>query len=250
MSLAAAYMFGRNQGLVIPLADFLAAYKFENNYNDSAGSNNGTGTGTAFSTVEKIAGTYSALFDYTTTPDYITIPYSTDFDFSAVTNSKPFSISMWVYMTEDKDSWFINKRDQALDQEFQISYFGGDFRFQIFDAQRRIDTGNNSQIQSFLTPLTSVVGRWINLVGVFNGVTDCKLYVDKVAGSAAVNTNSFAKIKNYNQNIVLGTTAWEIPATIRSFKGYMDEVYIYNKELTTDQVTYVYDKGIAGESLI
>ena len=241
-------------GLVTPIepADIISAYKFENNFIDSKGTNSGTGTGVTFNNSIKIAGSESAEFAWTTTPDYVTIPYSTDFDFSAVTNSKPFSISMWVYMTEDKSSWFINKRDLENDQEFQLLYSSGDFVFVVFDAQRRIDTGINSDIRSSLTASTSVVGRWINLVGVFDGVTDCKLYVDKVAGSSAVNTNSFAKIKNYNQNIVLGTTAWEIPAgtTTRSFKGYMDETYIYNKTLTTGQITYLYDKGIAGQSLI
>tara|TARA_R110000824_G_scaffold328490_1_gene515365 strand:+ start:21 stop:767 length:747 start_codon:yes stop_codon:yes gene_type:complete len=248
MSLAAAYMFGRKQGLVIPLADFLAGYKFENNYNDSAKTNNGTGTGTTFSTVQKIAGTYSALFN-SANPDYVNFPYSADFDFSAVTNSKPFSISMWVYFTADQDSWLISARDVSNEGEFQLNYVSGTFQFTVFDQQRRIDTGSFSFIQSTLTPATSVVGRWINLAGVFDGVTDCILYVDNVAGSAAVNTNSFAKIKNYTQTIKLGVTPWDI-VTFRSFKGYMDETYIYNKELTTNEITYVYDKGIAGQSLI
>ena len=157
---------------------------------------------------------------------------------------------MWVYMTENKNSWFINKRAVSEDQEYQLIYVNGAFSFLISDAQREIDTGLPSFIRSNFTPSTSVVGRWIHLVGTYDGVTDCKIYVDKVAGSVAANQNSFAKIKNYNQITVLGTSAWEIPATDKSLKGYMDEVYIINKELTTDQITYIYDKGIASESLI
>ena len=239
-------------GLVstIEPADIISAYKFENNFIDSKGTNSGTGTGVTFNNSIKIAGSESAEFAWTTTPDYVTIPYSTDFDFSAVTNSKPFSISMWVYMTEDKDSWFINKRDVDTNGEFQLSYIGGFFDFVVFDEQRRIDTGNVSIIRSSLTPSTSVVGRWINLVATYDGVTDCRIYVDNVAGSASVNTNSFAKIKNYNQNIRLGNGGFSLGSNNLAFKGYMDETYIYNKALTTGQITYLYDKGIAGQSLI
>tara|TARA_R110000850_G_scaffold101271_1_gene209515 strand:+ start:1948 stop:2700 length:753 start_codon:yes stop_codon:yes gene_type:complete len=250
MSLAAAYMFGRKQGLVIPLADFLAAYKFENNYNDSAKTNNATGTGTAFSTVQKIAGTYSALFDYTTTPDYVNIPYSTDFDFSAVTNSKPFTFSMWVYFTAEKNVFFINKRDTPTQLEFQISYTSGVLSFIVFDGQRREDTGSASFIRSDFIPSTSFVGRWINIVGTYDGVTDCKIHVDKVDGSVAANTNSFAKIKNYIQPTVIGAASFDLGNTNFGFKGYIDEAYIFKKELTTEEITYVYDKGIAGQSLI
>ena len=249
MSLAAAYMFGRKQGLVIPLADFLAAYKFENNFLDSAGNNDGTGTGTAFNSSIKKAGAFSSEFAWTTTPDYVTIPYisaSDDFNFSG---NKPFSISMWFYPTEDKNFFLINKRQTSFQPdigEFRLLYNNNELALDLFDV------GNSPTgiLRGSLTGVSVNLNQWNNVVATTNGVDQVHIYFKGLKSTNIQVFNTFNSINSFAQPVIIGARAFQLTNTAFGFKGYIDESYVFNKELTDAQALYIRNKGIASESLI
>lgn len=237
-------------GDAVDAINFISAYNYDGNYTDRVNGYNAT----AFNSADIQDFAPEFINDYarfrSALKSYISIPYNSDFDFSATTNSKPFTISMWVYFETDKSSWFFNKRDTTQKSEIQLFYFNGDFRIQIFDAQRIIDTGSNSFIQSTFTPQTSVLNRWIHLVAAFDGQQFCQLYVDKVAATDFTNTNSFQKIKNFNQPIVKGNAAFNSNNSTLALNGRIDEDYLCNNYWTQENVNWAYKKGINGNQLI
>jgi hypothetical protein len=240
--------FGSRERSSVVLTDMISYYAFEDDFNDSVGNNDAINNAVNFS-LPKVGLKSGRFITNQTTTAYLTIPYSTDFDFSNVTNSKPFSVSAWVYITEDKDGWIVNKRDSTSTNEFQLAYRLGSFQFAIFDQDKTDSTGVNTFIRSIFTPQTSVLNRWINVVGVFDGVNDCKIYVNNQEGSIAEDVNGFEKIKNFNQTVKIGAAGFDI-GILLAFKGRIDEVYIFNKALNTSQVATVYNKGVNSQSLI
>lgn len=249
--------FGNRDFIPVDASNFISAYNYDGNFVDRLNGYNAT----AFNSADIQDFSPEFINDFASfrsdLKSYISIPYNSDFDFSNTNHpvtdaprSKPFTISMWVYITTDKNSWFFNKRSVANDAEIQLNYSSGVLRFTVYDAQRRIDTGSSAVISSTLTPQTSVLNRWIHLVGAFDGAQFCQLYVDKEAATDFILTNGFQKIKNFNQPLVKGNAGFFLSSSSLALDGRIDEDYLCNNYWTQENVDWAYDKGVNGNQLI
>jgi hypothetical protein len=235
---------------IIPLDKLFTYYRFDNNFLDQRAANNASGTNVAFQTSPKRAGTHSAKFNSGTgNPSYGTIPYSTDFDFGNGTNDRPFSISFWIYPTTENDfNFFISKRDQADNAEFQISYGSTDgYRFLIFNDDRP-----SGGVTRFLTAANTAaynLNTWQMVTATYDGNLGINIYVNEAATTSVVNTNSFTIMKTYPQDITIGLAGFTTNSNF-AFKGNMDCLGFWNAKLTPDQIGLMYQKGLNNLELI
>ena len=243
-------VFSAASAEIIPLDKLFSYYRFDNNFLDQRTANNASGTNVAFQTSPKRAGTHSAKFDSVSSPSYATIPYSSDFDFGNGTTDRAFSISFWIYPTaENSLNFFINKREQAYNAEFQISYDSTDgYRFLIANDER--PTGGAVRFLSALNTAAYTINTWQMVTATYDGNLGINIYVNEAATTSVVNTNSFTVIKTYPQDITIGVAGWTKLNSGLSYKGNMDCLGFWNAELTPEQIGLMYQKGVNNLELI
>jgi hypothetical protein len=198
-----------NNGLV-------SYYKFDGDANDSVGSNDGTVSGATQTSSGKINQAYS--FDGNN--DYIT--YGDILNSTFITNT--FSISCWVYITDytDGDGYhgmIINKwhTSDSSDNAF-ILYCDGSWN-------------TNGADTAFTQPS---LNTWHHIVVTMDGGT-AKIYLD---GSLdATGTGHDCNTTTYPLRIGnLWNNAYD-------FTGTIDEVGIWSRALTSQEVSELYNSG-------
>jgi len=244
-------VFSAASAEIIPLDKLFSYYRFDNNFLDQRSANNASGTNVAFQTSPKRAGTHSAKFDSVyPSPSYATIPYSTDFDFGDGTTDRAFSISFWIYPTAENDlNFFITKREQADNAEFQISYNSTDgYRFLIFNDER--PTGGALRKLTAFNTAAYNLNTWQMVTATYDGNLGINIYVNEAATTSVINDNSFTIMKTYPQDITIGVAGWTKLNSGLSYKGNMDCLGFWNAELTPEQIGLMYQKGLNNLELI
>ena len=200
--------------------NLISYYKLESNSNDSVWANNGTDTSVSYGT-GKIwnAGSFNG-----TTSNILA-------NTSDIFGTSPVSISCWVNCTSfpalTSPLTFIEATVDAgtNDKTIRISSTGNT-QFFIFDWVWKI-----AQYDTIITSLNT----WYHIVGTYDGAT-VKVYVNWVIwGTTATATGSF----NFTTPKLAfsSTTGW---ATNR-FNGSIDEVGIWNRAITTTEITQLYN---------
>lgn len=216
------YNGGLNQQWQFVLADpavsgsLLAHYAFEGNANDSAGSNNGSTTGSPAYTTGQIG----QAIDLDGANDYVTLP-------SGVASSADITIAAWVNWDGGGD-WqrifdFGNDTDSYL---FLTPATGGEMRFAI-------TTGSNTEEQLLATD-SLPTGEWHHVAVTLDGNTGV-MYIDgapRVAGQILLNPSDINPVNNY-----IGQSQWPDPL----FNGRIDDFRIYDYALSSSQILALVD---------
>jgi hypothetical protein len=199
-------------------SDMLAWYKFDGNLNDSSGNGKDLtgGTGTSF-VDDSVVGTKSISF-----PNTAVQGLSSTVDLSA---NKSFSVSAWTYRNTN------GTPDQILttpgvNAHHKVLYFGyssnNNFTFAF--------VGNDLDTESF----SNDIGKWNNWIGTYDSSSRKRnIYKNGtlVANDVAIADSDF----NTNINIGISNGAF--------FNGKLDDVRIYNRALTPDEIYTLYAKG-------
>ncbi len=194
-------------------------YKFENNANDSIGSNHGTVTGT----VTYPAGKIGQAIDLDGTEDYVTLP-------AGLVNTDDITISAWVNW-DGGGIWqrifdFGNGTSQYM--FLSPSSYSNTLRFAITTA------GNGAEQRLDTTQLTA--GQWVHVAVTLDGDVG-KLYV----GGQLKNTNSSMSLNPSDFNPALnyiGDSQWSDDPL---FDGSIDDFRIYNYALSPDDIAMLAD---------
>jgi len=210
-------------------------------FTDSAGSNNGTSTTLPTSALVRsdlqFESPYSNFsLDFDGTGNYIDCG-----TISSIPSATELSVSFWANTNSTSQNQVVFG-DNSSTPIFSFEYWGSNNRMYF-------EYGSN--LYAYLT-LTSVVtaGSWHNVVLVYNasGASDTdkiKIYVDGVDKSSSMSYNGtipsslsasigdfwIGNGQNYNQ----------------PFNGKLDEVAIFNKELTPAEVYQIYNNGLASD---
>ena len=196
-------------------------YKEDGNWSDATGVNDGTNSGSIYTSSGMINGAYS--FDGTN--DYV----STTLQITSV----PVSLSVWI------------KTSASV---FQIIYATGyaasgyniGIRLYI-DATGHIGF-SGSGADDIRTTTAYNDGNWYHVVGTMDSSSLSKLYVDgSYYGSLSDNTPTDT---NY---LYIGAYPTGYGSTNR-FNGVIDEVAIFDYALSTSDVSYLYNSGIPGSA--
>ena len=207
-SLSIGYICEKEAGKVI------AHYKFENNVQDSSGNNyHGTNNGATFS-AGKVGQALSLDGN-----DYVEVPSSSGLDVG-----QDYSIALWINPSS-LVTW------QALFERGSSTYS----RILLWLNNDEITIGTNSYWSS--TNANLQVNNWYHIAAVHSGSTDTeKIYLNGNLISTATGKTS--------DSLNTGNLRIGRPSVYSSgyyYSGKIDEVYFYNKALSSQEVLNLYN---------
>lgn len=223
LNAVAGVLGGTSQSSVDPL---VSNWKFENNGNDSQGSNTATAqNGATYTSGAGINNNYTATLDGTN--DYFTVS-----DNSSLKGMSEITCSVWIKLNSIPAG-----NCQILDKNgsyrINLNSYGG--------VHFVVATTNNSWYSTGTTATSATgmitTGKWYHIVGVYDG-KHVFLYINGVrVGSGAQDISGNITSNIYGLNLGKSVDA-------NYLNGSLDEVEIYNTGLNADQVTSLYNSYI------
>lgn len=173
---------------------------------------------------------YSMNFDGSS--DYIDLGDSDDLSFGNSSTDSPFSISMWGNITNGINFRGVQKISGSTYEYRFNTLTNGVVRLNLYDSNASnfigVDGGS----------LTSYTGQWIHLVATYDGSSSsagCKIYLN---GSPLSTTTSEAGNYTAMHNTIAPVEIGRLISTYTD--GKIDEVSIFNVELTAQEVQSIY----------
>ncbi|MEU7174586.1 LamG-like jellyroll fold domain-containing protein [Micromonospora tulbaghiae] len=147
-----------------------------------------------------------------------------------LSNTSSYTVAAWVRIKDKSVNRTAVSKDGTSASGFFLNYVAAEDRW----AFSRVTSDSTSAIPVRATSNTAAVaGRWTHLVGVYDTTSSkMKLYVDGVLQSTTAATGGWNATGNY----VIGRAKWAGAAS-NIWDGEIDDVRIYGKALTNDQVT-------------
>ena len=227
----------------------LSLHQFESDLTDSYASYNATAVNTPTYPTGKVG---NAIF---TDPlaagreDGAYIPDNDVFTIGPSGVDEPFSVSCWVNDNGSGDvrGWLVNKRgDNATTKtEWQLVYFDDGFYFELYDGSTTNRIG-----RSTTTTLTG--STWFHVVATYDGsesASGINIYVDGVDDDDAdSNAGTYSGSANTTADVYIGLFGLGTSST-NGWDGYIDEVHIWNRELSATEVSDIYDIENAGNHI-
>jgi len=210
--------------LCVPVPSGLVGWwQAEGNTLNGADTNHGTWVGNA----TYAAGRVGQAFNFDGGNSYVSMPSSSSINFSG---SMPMTIETWVYRTGNASTMHIvGKRNgcQLSDIQYQLA-------FDPTGGLEFVSNGGNFWVNTYRQlPLNT----WQHLAVTYDGTT-AVIYIDGqsvASGSGSLGAALSAPLKIGN--------AGECTA----FAGLIDEVSIYNRALTTNEIQSIYNAGTSGK---
>lgn len=205
----------------------VAYYTFNGDANDQSGNlNNGVVYGATLAADR--FGTANRAYAFNGSSNYIMVPNSTTLNL----NTSTMTISYWMYWSNNDPNYIgISKGgvNQYAGYELNLrgSYNGDNGYFSFSQANSSLNlAGANAYRNS-----------WVHLVGTFDNGT-ARLYINGALVSA---TNlSYSYTSQCTNNLYIGTrdpgNQW-----IGFLNGYMDDIRIYNRTLSSTEVSNLYN---------
>ena len=222
----------------LPLENLVGYWNLDRNLSTqkdlSGNGNDGTVYGATFNSSGKLGGAY----EFDNKNDYITVPYAE--------NLTEFTISMWI---TPKALQFYGNHSGF----FSPINGGGQNKFDLIETE---DGDGSVSVQfrndTSITHTTSAtanynikVGRTDFLVLNYNK-TSWNFYVNGQLNGTQALSIDYQNIE-FIFNHSIGRDFWNV-RQYNSFNGSIDEVMIFNKSLTTDEVSNLYYRGLVNHT--
>jgi hypothetical protein len=225
----------------IPTQDLSGWYPFNGNPNDESGNgNNGIDSGATLTT-DRFGSTNSAYY-FNGINNYINCGTSTQLSMNQTTE---LSVSVWIYISD------------TLTPSYARAIFGKALIYNPSMTNFYAGVYGNSQLDSFTVrhtdgvPLSTVLentnnfyNQWINYVFVFKtGINNSKLY--RNGQLVAFNTQDYNPIHTTSEFRIGGFEVGGLLDPI-FFWGKIDDVGIWNRELTPNEIMNIYTGQTVG----
>ena len=177
----------------------------------------------------KIGGAY----EFDGANDFIEVTHHT-----SLTPTTNLTVSAWINANEwEANYWegvIVSKNDWASGANGYVLRTGdsGKLSFNIGDGSDWYDSVTTSIMST---------STWYHVVGVFNG-TACITYINGVERDVEAFSSITINPSSYNLNVGRGN--YDTPN--RLFNGSIDEVQIYNRSLSAQQISALYSAGNIG----
>ena len=191
--------------------------------NDAVGTNHGTLMNGCSFTTGKInkAFTFDGVNDYVQLPTNI-LKKTGDFSFSVWVNANALSGNRAIFGTYFYDGTTYGWRLDFVNSSMTFGIFGS--------SQVNLGLGG-----------TFNTGQWYHIVVTRKASTGTKIYVNgtlNVSNTSTINPNYAT-----TQYTTLGATQYQPSTTTYYFNGKIDAVNVWDKELTSTEVTELYNSG-------
>jgi hypothetical protein len=202
--------------------DLLAYYTADNTPNDALGTYNGTLTnGATYGT-----GIINNGFSLDGVNDYVDFGNNLDND---GTNSVSFSC--WVYITSVSSFQSIISKMVSDITGYKIYYSGGYIYFRISQNNTNAVIKRNDTILSGNT--------WYHVVVTYDGsktAAGVNIYIDDSLATSTISKDTFTGSSANAGNLTIASTT-------NPLGGIIDELGIWNRELSASEVTELYNSG-------
>ena len=221
------YSFNFNHGVIAssgggsnPLWDnLLAYYTADNTPNDSVGAANFTlNNGATYGT-----GIINQGFDFDGVNDYAN--HTTD-----VGVTDDFTISTWVY-----------RDTTATSSVFETANFGsaGSFSLTLQGGSIVVYAHNGSSYISQFAGVGITLSTWTHIAFTFNNTTKLvDIYIDGVLSNGSTPTFTSVTSSDFANGMIIGRRLG-----FQYFNGLTDELGVWNRILTSGEVTELYNSG-------
>ncbi len=206
----------------IPRNGLVAEYLFSGNANDTSGNgNNGTVNGATLTTDR--LGNANKAYDFNSgNEDYIDCGNGSCLNFD-----NQITVSIWMYPNA-YGVRLIGKSDNDLSAGWLIDLLNGNQKLKV----------TIQPSQNLFTPTSLALNTWYHIAYTYNktdGLT--KLYVN---GNLVNQTNFTSGSIYYNTKLTIGTFT---SSGISYFNGFEDDVRIYNRILSDNEIQALYHEG-------
>tara|TARA_R110000782_G_C14670199_1_gene398901 strand:+ start:18 stop:761 length:744 start_codon:yes stop_codon:yes gene_type:complete len=230
------------------VTNLIASYSFDTDFSDYTGNNNLTANGQVLAGVT--GGKVSDCAELDGSADYAIASDSDDFSFTNGVNDLPFSVAFWVNFdsyASNQGAWMLSKRDTSTNEEYQIIFFGGFIRVDLFSQG-----GNGSRIAGG-TAFSSNIGNWQHFTITYDGsqaFSGLNVYENGVSQTLTdISSGTYLGMANGSQPINIGSRSWS-PSS-GEFNGKLDEFHVWkNRKLTSSEVLNMYNTENAGNSIL
>ena len=180
------------------------------------------------------------------------------FTFGNGTSDSPFSIGAWVYLSSWKGiksgtaylSYLCVKRYNATNgHEYQL-YFNFDTVAVTYQVRCVLYSSQNTtnRFARFTNDLTeSFINKWHYVLMTYDATeaaTGIDIYIDGVNQSGATSTTgTYAAMNNTTSDFGIGTWAFSSTLNSYSINGKIDEVSIWNRELSAGEALQLYQQN-------
>ena len=178
--------------------------------------------------------------------EYVSIQDSEVFSFGDGTDDKPFSIESWVKMDDATSFTIASKGIYNSTAEWKFGLGSDDALILIIYDE---SVASTYEYGLYTTTLTSYEGQWVHLSGTYDGrggtsATDgISLYVNgSPVTTSTGGAGTYVAMENLGADVHIGreNTAYA--------NGLIDEVRIYQKELSASEVLKNYNSGKSSHS--
>lgn len=213
----------------------VAHYTFDGNANDSSGYGNDGIVHGATLTTDRFGNANSA-YHFDGVDDYVRVP-----DDPVLDGMNSLTLSVWVKTDRvDRMTEVINKYGHGpphLDEAYNIGIdTGGQVAFQYATASKYV-----IKITNYAIP----IGEWHHAVGVYTG-THGAIYIDSHLAALSRNDSDSAGWVNSIANDLLIGCGEEGGNLKNLFEGSIDDIRIYNRALTADEIHDLYVVPVPG----
>ena len=214
----------------VPTNGLVAWWPFSGNANDESGyANNGTVYGSTLTSDRN--GNANCAYSFNGSSNYISVPYS-----PSIGVQQEVSISFWVYFNGGSCSPRI----------VQSSPWGQCGGYTIFsdspsNDSRSFYTDFNNCTTGINSPSSPVISAltWHHVVFTASGLTGItNLFFDGTLAQAISTNIFFNSVDYFNHPLTIGNTD---PNSCDWFGGFLDDIGIWNRALTADEVLALYN---------
>jgi len=180
------------------------------------------------------------IFDGSTS--YVEVADNDLFSFGDGATDSPFSISAWIYMIDSNYFRILHKGLDNDNIEYYFATASHKLKFSLFDA----DALNSITVDSDEV-ITGFENAWIYVAATYNGGgsnDDMALYINGlVIPYSSSTTLSYTSMNNTDGSLLIGRATW-----VNYANGYIRDVRLYNKELSSAEVLAEYNTGQIADS--
>ena len=223
-------MMSYGGGKSFPKTWLVSYYKLDNNANDAHGSNNGTLQGPTYTASGKINGAY----DFDGSNDRIKIPNP------SLNMASAYTLGAWIKIDAIGGEQGIIVRDKYYDAAQERVF---QFRVDSDGKIRLIRFISGGNIQAVSADAIST-GAWYFVVATFDNSVGSKIYING-SQNGTTQTTTTNNVNGTNSDVYLGAmeNSNVYPYIDHFLNGIIDEVGIWSRALTSDEITQLYNNG-------
>lgn len=211
------------------LTDGLIAYWKLDETSGTVTSDIGTHNGTVTNALQNQTGILGKAITFDGDGDYVSFGDDASFDFGT---TQDFAISFWIKTTQSTEGFVFCKMTSGSAPGFAVEVYDGQFwAFIRSDSAQYVDVNS--------TALVNSGAAWFHCVANFDRDGNLTIYVNNTQEDSASIAGVTTTINNAN-NLLMGARD---DASPYYFAGSLDEVGVWNRLLTTDEISALYNSG-------